>query len=171
MLFKHTNVMAVLVPSMFSAFSFRKGWYDYKGGDMPMTDTIDEKKEEQMVHLVRNALLVAGQEMGNGDHWPVVKSTIYSIMKDWETLKIERHVDAEMKSHLYAQLKEMEDGLPACSPEARKALEPKIKELREVCDAYFSDLDRSAVFYDADRMPEHIKRMNTILITLEDNND
>ena len=41
-----------------------------------------------MVSLVRNALLVAGHEMGaNGDHWPVIKSTIHSIMKDWEDLK------------------------------------------------------------------------------------
>jgi len=50
----------------------------------PVTTT-KPMPEEQMVHLMRNALLVAGHEMGaDGDHWPVVKATIHSLMKDWE---------------------------------------------------------------------------------------
>ena len=54
--------------------------------------------EEKMVTLVRNALLAAGHEMGkNGDHWPVIKSTIEKVMKDWENLKIERDITAELK--------------------------------------------------------------------------
>ena len=73
--------------------------------------------EEQMVHLVRNALLVAGHEMGkDGDHWPVVKSTIHSLMKDWEDLKVERNVHAELKKHVYAQLDEMEVGIVRMQP-------------------------------------------------------
>ena len=123
--------------------------------------------EEQMVHLVRNALLVAGQEMGDGDQWPVIKDTVYKITKDWEDLKTERNVDEELKIHLYEQLKEMEAGLPDCTPEARAQLEPKIKELREVCDAYFSDVDPNAVVYDSKDEPEHIKRMEAIIKTLE----
>jgi len=127
--------------------------------------------EEQMVHLVRNALLVAGQEMGNGDQWPVVKDTVYKIMQDWENLKTERDVFKELKPHLYKQIAIMEAGLPACSPEARAALEPKVKELREVCDAYFSDLDKHAVFHDASSEADHIKRMKAIISTLEVEND
>ena len=126
--------------------------------------------EEQMVHLVRNALLVAGQEMGDGDHWPVIKDTIYKIMKDWEDLKVERNVDAELKVHLYAHLKEMDKELAKCDPEIRAQVEPRFKELREVCDAHFSMPDRTAVIYDDNRTPEHVKRMNAILATLEDNN-
>ena len=39
---------------------------------MPHTMT-----DDQAVNLVRNSLLVAGQEMGHdGDHWPVIKSTV-----------------------------------------------------------------------------------------------
>ena len=127
--------------------------------------------EEQMVQIVRNALLVAGQEMGDGDQWPVIKDTIYKIAKDYEDLKIERNVDDELKTHLYAQLKGMEAGLVTCSPEMRAKLEPKVKELRDVCDAYFSDVDRSAIVYDADEAPEHVKRMRAILATLEDKNE
>ena len=127
--------------------------------------------EEQMVHLVRNALLVAGQEMGDGDQWPVIKDTVYRIMKDWEDLKVERNVDAELKIHLYAQLKGMEAGLAECTPGVRAVLEPRIKELHEVCDAYFSDIDVDIVEYDEENAPEHIKRMKSILNTMEDDHE
>lgn len=129
----------------------------------------DPKTEEQMVFLVRNALLVAQQEMGDGDQWPVVKDTIHKIMKDWEDLKVERNVDEELRVHLYAQIKEMEAALPECTAEARAILEPRIKEWKEVCDAYFSDIDPNAVDYNDSNTPPHIKRMNAILETLEDN--
>ncbi len=125
--------------------------------------------EERMVFLVRNALLVAEQEMGGGDEWPVVKDTVYKIMKDWEDLKTERNVDAELKIHLYEQIRKMEAGLDECSPEARKIVEPKIREWREICDAYFCEVDRNAVVYDEASAPIHIKRMNAILDTLEEN--
>jgi hypothetical protein len=138
-------------------------------GDSAMT--AKPLNEEQMVHVVRNALLVAGQEMGNGDQWPVIKDTIHKIMKDWEDLKIERNVDAELKVHLYAQIAEMEAGLPECSHEMQLRLAPKVKELRDVCDAYFSDVDRNAVMYDDSKTPAHIKRMKTIIATLEDNDN
>lgn len=134
-----------------------------------MTDKA--KSEEQMVFLVRNALLVAGQEMGNGDHWPVVKDTVHKIMRDWENLKIERNVDDELHIHLYDQIKEMEAGLGECAPDVRKVLEPRIKELREVCDAYFSDIDQSAIEYDENTAPEHVKRMKAILNTLEEDHE
>ncbi|MDD4617400.1 MAG: hypothetical protein PHW76_09935 [Alphaproteobacteria bacterium] len=124
--------------------------------------------EERMVFLVRNALLVAHQEMGGGDQWPVVKDTIYKIMKDWEDLKTERNIDAELKIHLYAQIQKMEEGLDECSPETRELIEPKIKEWREICDAYFCDVDRNAVMYNEASVPMHIKRMNAMLSTMEE---
>jgi hypothetical protein len=127
--------------------------------------------EEKMVHLVRNALLVAGQEMGDGDQWPVIKDTIYKIMKDWEDLKIERAVDEELKIHVYDYLQKMEVEVLKCEPEIRAQIEPKFRELREVCDAHFSDLDKSAFYYDENDAPEHVKRMNSILATLEGNKD
>jgi hypothetical protein len=129
--------------------------------------TGNRMSEEQMVGMVRNALLVAGQEMGNGDQWPVIKDTIHKIEADWERLQIERNVDEELKVHLYAQLAEMEAGLPECSPEMRANLTPKVKELRDVCDAYFSDLDKHSIVYDAAEEPDHIKRMRVIISSLE----
>jgi len=126
-----------------------------------------EKREDVAVNLVRNALLVAGQEMGNGDEWPVIKDTVYKIMKDREDVRIERNVDEEMQEHLYAQLQVMEAGLEECDDEMRAKLEPKIKELREVCDAYFSEVDENLVVRDEEDEPLHIKRMKAILATME----
>lgn len=137
-----------------------------------MTDTSAKTmSEEQMVFLVRNALLVAGQEIGKGDQWPVIKDTVHKLMKDWEDLKVERSVDEELKIHLYDQLEEMELGLEECTPKMRALLEPRIKDLHEVCDAYFSDLDKSAVKYEEDSAPEHVKRMKAILATMEEDHD
>ncbi len=137
---------------------------------MEKANTAKPMNEEQMVHLVRNALLVAGQEMGDGDQWPVIKDTIYKIMKDFEEAKIQDNVDAELKVHLYEQIAEMEAALLEFPSELRSKVEPTIKEWREMCDAYFSDVDRNSVYYDAEEAPEHIKRMKAILATMEDKN-
>ena len=103
-----------------------------------MSANAKQMTEEQKMMFLRNALVVAGQEMGDdGDHWPVIKSTVHAIMKTWEDVKTERNVDNEMKTHLYQQLQIMENGLGDCTADARKAIEPKLKELREVYDAYF----------------------------------
>ncbi len=126
-----------------------------------------ELNEGQMVNLVRNALLVAGHEMGDdGDHWPVIKSTIHQIMQDWETVKTERAVDAELKIQLYTQLEIMENELPNCTPAARAEVAPQLKELREIYDAYFSELDEKSVLIPTE-MPNHIKRAEAIISTLE----
>jgi hypothetical protein len=124
--------------------------------------------EAQMVQLTRNALLVAGQEMGEtGDHWPVIKSTIHSIMKDWEQLQIERNVHAELKIQLYEQLREMERILPTCTADVQADAAPKLKELREVYDAYFTDIDEDKLILDDAEVPQHVKRAKAIIETLE----
>jgi hypothetical protein len=128
-----------------------------------------EISDEQMMELVRNALIIAGMEMGpNGDHWPVIKSTIKSVMKDWEDLKIERAVHAEMKHHLYEHLEKMESILPTCEPNVQADVAPKLKELREVYDAYFTDIDENALLdLDDTEVPMHVKRAEAIFDTLE----
>ena len=129
-------------------------------------NTAPKFTDAQMVNLVRNALLVAGEELGeNGDHWPVIKSTIHSIMKDWEDVQIERNVQAEMKKHLYAQLAEMERLLPTCPPDVQTDAAPKIKELREIYDAYFTPVAQDN--YDESEIPAHIKRARAIIHTME----
>jgi len=127
--------------------------------------------EEKMVHLVRNALLVAGQEMGNGDQWPVVKDTIYKIMKDWEDLKIERNVHAEMKKHIYAELDEMDRILFTCTEEQRADAAPKLKQLREIYDAYFEPVDPRHISIEEAKVPVHVKRAENLLMSLEGENN
>jgi regulator of replication initiation timing len=130
--------------------------------------TLLERKmsEQQAVHLVRNALLVAGQEMGlDGDHWPVIKSTVHSIMQDYENLQVERNVDAELKTHLYAQLAEMEKIAATCPENEKAAVQSKLKELREIYDAYFMSCDEN---YSESELPAYIQRTKAIIETLGD---
>lgn len=125
--------------------------------------------DAQKVGLVRNALLVAGHEMGEtGDHWPVIKDTLDKIAKGWEQVCIEDNVDAQLKIHLYEQLEIMERGLDACSPEVRADVEPTLKELREIYDAYFCSVEDNIVPVREEEIPEYLKRADYIISTLED---
>ena len=129
------------------------------------------KSEEQVINLVRNALLVAGQEMGDGDQWPVIKDTLYKVMKDYEDLKIERNVQAELKKHVYEQLNEMDRILMTCSEGERIDAAPKVRELREIYDAYFSPTDKSKLSLNDEDTPIHIKRAENLILSLEDKHD
>ena len=124
--------------------------------------------EDQMVHVVRNALLVAGQEMGaDGDHMPLVKATIHDIMQDWQQVQVNRAVDAELKTHLYAQLDIMEKEVPHCAPEAQADITAKLKEIRGIYDAYFAPVSTPVTFTNEAEIPPHIRRAEAILATLE----
>lgn len=133
--------------------------------------TTTEKRamtDEQMVHLVRNALFVAGKEMGDkGDHWPVINDTIQHVMQDWEKWQIENAVHEELKKHLYAHLENMERLLPTCTPEEQAFAAPKLKELREIYDAYFTDVDENVLYPEDAALPMYVKRAETIINTLE----
>ena len=123
--------------------------------------------EEQMVGLVRNALLVAGMEMGaEGDHWPVIKDTIFSIMRDWEDLKTERCVSAAVKEHYEKLLKELET-IRAGSPEQlKKEIDAALIDLRALYSACFAPVN-DLYFSDADEEPpSHIKRAKVIIDSL-----
>lgn len=126
--------------------------------------------EDQLVGLVRNALLVAGQEMGEtGDHWPVIKATIYSIMKDWETLKTERNVHEELRIHLYAELDRLEEILATRPLESQAIDGPKLKKLREIYDAHFTPPADDETLLDDDDKPMHVKRAEAIILSLGEN--
>jgi hypothetical protein len=131
--------------------------------------TTAKMTEEQMVGLVRNALLVAGLEMGGpeGDHWPVIKDTIHNVMKDWEDLKTERNVHAEMRVHLYAQLEKMEAILTTCPDDVKADAAPKLKQLRELYDAHFTEIDKNDIYLSDEETPAHVKRAEAIIKTLE----
>ncbi|MDE2029104.1 MAG: hypothetical protein KGI97_00910 [Alphaproteobacteria bacterium] len=137
-----------------------------------MTDTaMTEKQEEQMVHLVRNALLVAGQEMGDGDQWPVIKSTIYDLMRGWEDTKANRNVCREVKKHCASVIAELESMHDECEPELRKEMDKTIAELRELYDAAFSEVDIQNMSVNEDSLPIYMKRAKHIIQTMEDDNE
>ncbi len=128
-----------------------------------------ELREADMKSLIRNALMVAGQEMGkDGDHWPVIKNTITDVMRDWEELEIERTIHAELQHQMSRYLDDMLEVLKTCKPSVQKAAAPYIKELREIYDAAFSTPDEE--FYDLsdEDKPIHIKRAEAIIDTLFD---
>jgi len=127
--------------------------------------------EENMVTLVRNALLAAGHEMGKaGDHWPVIKSTIYKVMKDWENVKAEREITAELKTKFGDIIKSMErdlDRMPAdLRPEGKKI----VSRMRELYEARFSPVDMTMFVVCDEDIPIHIRRAESIIKTLEDGN-
>jgi thiamine pyrophosphate-dependent acetolactate synthase large subunit-like protein len=129
---------------------------------MPMQMT-----EAQAVNLVRNALLVAGQEMGReGDHWPVIKSTVLQIMKDHENLQIERNVSVELEKHCRDVLKEMEKSIEHCPLEMLNEAKAAMKDLWEMHNAYFQPIDHTMFVVCDDDIPIHIKRAETIISTL-----
>jgi predicted exporter len=125
--------------------------------------------EGQAVNLVRNALLVAGHEMGeDGDHWPVIKSTIHQMMQDYEQLKIERNVDDELKVHLGEQLAIMESRVKECPVEIRAQQMRLLREMREVYEAYFASIDEDQIVVMEDDVPDYIKQAEEIILTLEE---
>ena len=124
--------------------------------------------DERMVHLVRNALIVAGQEMGDGDQWPVIKDTIYKIMKDWEDLKIERNVFDEIRKHCAHTIRELEQIRATCDDDLKVAINKSLQEMRAVYYAAFTQPAPEQIYMDADTIPAHIKRADEILKTMED---
>ncbi len=121
--------------------------------------------EEKMVFMVRNALLVAGQEMGKGDEWPIVKDTIYKIMQDWENLKVERAVSEELQKQYAGIIDNLVNNLHLCPDELRPRAEEMIKSLRELYQARFEPVGKIEV--NPDDLPMHSKRMLAIVKTLE----
>lgn len=131
-------------------------------------------KEEKLVERLRNALLVAGQELGaEGDHWPAIQSTIRQLSRDYEEVKIERDVDAELQLHLAEQINLIEKAIVGLPDEARAAIGKDIKELREIYDAYFTPVPQNIIEEVAasEEAPLHVRRAAAILSTLEEPND
>jgi len=96
--------------------------------------------DEKMVYLARNALLVAGMEMGEeGDHWPVIKANIHALMHDYENLKVELAVQEQLKEHVGKLIGDYEAFLASCDDAmTRSKIEPHIKKMREIHEAMFA---------------------------------
>jgi len=109
---------------------------------MQETETLTEQDvviNDHTIHLARNALLVAGIEMGKeGDHWPVIKANIHALMRDYENLKIEMAVQEQLREHLGQKVKEFEELLERSDDAFRTAMSPHVNKMREIYDAMFS---------------------------------
>jgi hypothetical protein len=132
-----------------------------------MSQSVQTISEAQLLHLARNALLVAGQEMGEGgDHWPVINATIHQLMRDYEALQNERSLHAELKTHLYAKLAEMSRSAHHMPASQRKAVAARLGELQEVCGAFFTEADYQHAVIDDEDLPPHVKRLKYLIETL-----
>jgi hypothetical protein len=138
-----------------------------EGYAMPMTAKMTE---EQMVGLVRNALVVAGMEMGaEGDHWPVIKDTIHHIMQDWEDLKTEREVCAEVKKHYEKMILDLEAlSSKTTEPEVKADITATVARIRDITNACFAKVDDSNMYPGEEDIPIHAKRAKEIIKTLGD---
>ena len=138
-----------------------------------MTAMQTKMTEEQMVSLVRNALLVAGQEMGaGGDHWPIIKSTIHDIMKDWENLKVERNVFLEVKSYYEKMFRDLEMIRKDSPEDLNVEIDTALIELRSLYAACFGAIDDDLYLCDGEEdIPLHVKRAEAIIGTLGGNNE
>ncbi len=102
--------------------------------------------DDKMVHLARNAMLVAGIEMGKeGDHWPVIKANIHALMRDYENLKIETAVQEELREHVGKVIGELEHDLTQCSAATQAKAAPHILKMRELYDAMFAPADEAVM--------------------------
>jgi hypothetical protein len=133
---------------------------------MPMQSA--KMTEDQMVNLVRNALLVAGMEMGGpqGDHWPVIKSTIHSVMKDWEDLKTERRVHDEAHIHYQQMIRDLEKLSAQASGSVKADIDDTIMKIRQLVEACFAKVDNQNAFNNDNDVPLHAKRAEVIIKTL-----
>ena len=60
-------------------------------------------RDAAVLNMARNALLVAGHEMGSGgDHWPVIKAAVHGLARAYEAMKIEEAVTQQLRIHMRA---------------------------------------------------------------------
>ncbi|HUY67964.1 MAG TPA: hypothetical protein VMV79_01520 [Alphaproteobacteria bacterium] len=125
--------------------------------------------EEQAVNLIRNSLLVAGQEMGaEGDHWPVIKATVLDLMKDRENSHIEQNVLEEVQRQYEILIHELEALCGEAPDPAKKEIRATVVALREICKASFTPVDDKNIPISAADLPVYLKRAKSIIDTLED---
>lgn len=99
-------------------------------------------RDAAVLNLARNALLVAGHEMGDGgDHWPVIKAAVHGLARAYDAMKIEEEVTAQLRVHMRAALDEYEGLLASYSsdldPSQRAELEKFVADMRDIYSARF----------------------------------
>jgi hypothetical protein len=126
--------------------------------------------EELMLQIVRNALLVAGKEMGDGDHTPVINATIHGLAKDWEDIKNKRAAISEVQKHCDFVIAELTDirNDARCEDHLRASIDTAIGEIKDAYDAAFAPVDPGEVYMDPTLVNLNYKRAERIIRSLED---
>lgn len=101
-------------------------------------------REAAVLNLARNALLVAGHEMGgDGDHWPVIKAAVHGLARAYEAMKIEEEVTNQLRIHMRAALDEYEQLLAThagdLDPDQREELQRFVGDMRDIYSARFDE--------------------------------
>lgn len=99
-------------------------------------------KDASLLNMARNALLVAGHEMGqDGDHWPVIKAAVHGLARAYEAMKIEEEVTNQLKLHMKAALDEYQALVESHGDELdhqqKIELQRFINDMREIYNARF----------------------------------
>lgn len=98
--------------------------------------------DASLLNMARNALLVAGHEMGSeGDHWPVIKAAVHGLARAYDAMKVEEEVANQLRTHMKAALDEYQalvesygDDLTAVQ---KDELEKFIDDMRDIYSARF----------------------------------
>ena len=95
-----------------------------------------------MLNMARNALLVAGHEMGaDGDHWPVIKAAVHGLARAYDAMKIEEEVTRQLRTHMKAALDEyaqlLDDHGDELDLDQKRELETFVGNMRELYQARF----------------------------------
>ena len=134
--------------------------------------TAKAMSEDQMVHLLRNALLVAGHEMSdNGDQMPVVNATIHDLTRNWEDTKAKRNALDEVKKYYETMIEDLVAIRNRSALEVRGEMDDTIIELRTIYRACFDEIAHDDIYLSDENMPEHLQRAAAILDTLGEEND
>jgi hypothetical protein len=104
----------------------------------------------------------------DGDHWPVIKATATSIMKDYEDWKIEHNVLDEVKTHFQSMIRELQALRDESPAKVRKEIDGTIISMLELYNASFSPVHEHDMYIDENNMPLHMKRAKNIVKLLED---
>ena len=133
---------------------------------------MNQMTEAQAVDLVRNALVVAGHELGkDGDHWPVIKSTVHSIMRDYEEWEVGKNTFAEVRKHYREMITELRDLSEKCPEESKAQVNALVADLLQLYTACFTPVDRNYLQITEEEFPPHVKRAAAIIDTLEEDDN
>src|SRR4051812_33616860 len=98
--------------------------------------------DASLLNMARNALLVAGHEMGSeGDHWPVIKAAVHGLARAYDAMKVEEEVANQLRTHMKNALDEYQSLVESYGDDLtviqKDELEKFIDDMRDIYSARF----------------------------------